>query len=153
MARMGHPSYTLGKHWKLSKETKRKIGLANSVSKKGIKQTIEHRKNISKAMVQNPKITGENSYNWAGGISKSKYPPIFSNSLKFEIRKRDGFKCCLCGITETEQVKKIGRVLSVNHIDFDKSNCDPMNLNTLCIKCNNLINHDREKWTKFFKNK
>ena len=56
-------------------------------------------------------------------------------------------------MTERQCIKTSGRVLSVNHIDFDKSNCSENNLNTLCVGCNSFINKDREKWTMFFKNK
>jgi len=44
---------------KLSKEHKIKIGLANSISKKGIKQTEEHKKNISNALIGNKNNLGK----------------------------------------------------------------------------------------------
>lgn len=43
-----------------------------------------------------------------------------------------------------------GRRLCVNHIDFDKKNCDERNLNTLCVGCNTRINWDRDRWTAYF---
>ena len=100
-----------------------------------------------------PERSGENHWNWKGGSSKNPYPIVFNKKLKLEVRKRDNFTCQLCGITEEEHKIKIGRVLSVNHIDFNKNNCDMSNLNSLCSRCNILVNADRIKWTKFFQEK
>ncbi len=38
-----------------------------------------------------------------------------------------------------------------NYIDFNKNNCDPKNLNTLCLRCNVKINRERDYWTGYFK--
>ena len=88
---------------------------------------------------------------WKGGISKKAYPKQFNSKLKFIIRQRDEFKCQLCGRTEQEEINELNRVLCVNHIDFNKNNCSLENLNTLCIRCNLMVNWDREKWTKHFR--
>lgn len=88
---------------------------------------------------------------WIDGKSRTGYPPIFNRYLKNKIKKRDKFVCQLCFISEEEHRKKIGKGLCVNHIDFNKKNCDEKNLNTLCIKCNCKINWDREKWTNHFR--
>lgn len=93
---------------------------------------------------------GEQHPAWQHGLSLNKYPSIFSPKLKRKIRARDGFKCVLCGITEQEHLQKFNRVLSVNHIDFDKNNCCETNLNTLCTSCNTKINWDRPKWADHF---
>lgn len=96
---------------------------------------------------------GENHPSWKDGISFEPYTSEFNGKLKRQIRKRDKFICQLCGITEKQSIKRHKRVLSVNHIDFDKRNCNQNNLNTLCIRCNSMVTHDREKWTLFFKEK
>jgi hypothetical protein len=87
---------------------------------------------------------------WVNGLSLNEYPAAFNKRLKFKIRQRDEFKCQLCGITEEKHLERFKRVLTVNHIDFDKNNCDESNLNTLCTSCNTKINWDRQKWTSHF---
>jgi len=41
--------------------------------------------------------------------------------------------------------------LSVHHIDYDKENCRPSNLITLCISCNARANTNRIFWEKLYK--
>lgn len=94
---------------------------------------------------------GENHPNYKDGLHKQKYPTEFNAKLKLQIRTRDLFKCQLCYRLESEELDEFNRVLCVNHIDFNKYNCDPSNLNTLCLRCNLLINYDRDKWTNYFK--
>ena len=40
--------------------------------------------------------------------------------------------------------------LKKNHIDYDKKNCNPENLITLCNHCNIKVNKNRDYWTKHF---
>ena len=98
-------------------------------------------------------MLGRNNYNWKGGISQNPYPEEFNRKLKMVIRKRDNFTCQLCGKSEEKELNERGRVLCVNHIDFNKDNCSSDNLNTLCLDCNIKINYDRGKWTNYFKGK
>jgi len=56
----------------------------------------------------------------------------------------------LCGKTEEEELKELGRVLCVNHIDFNKNNLSLNNLNTLCLRCNVTINYNRNKYLNYF---
>jgi len=64
-------------------------------------------------------------------------------TLRVEIYKRDNYICQLCS--------QYGNV--VHHIDYDKKNCNPNNLITLCCSCNGKVNFKRDYWTEFFKNK
>lgn len=80
--------------------------------------------------------TGELSPAWQGGISFEPYPPEFNTSLKNRIRRRDSHTCQLCG--------ERGR--NVHHIDYDKSNCKPDNLITLCDSCHSRTNWNRDEW-------
>ena len=43
--------------------------------------------------------------------------------------------------------------LKRNHINYDKQNCNPKNLITLCHSCNSKVNKNRKYWTNYFKNK
>ena len=124
-------------------EIRKTIGLAAKGRKHTLEQRIK-RKEFSKG-ISNP--------NWKGGLSFNPYHEDFNRELKLKIRHRDNFKCQLCGISEKECIIKYGRVLSVNHIDYNKQNCSEDNLNALCCSCNFIVNGDREKWTKLFKEK
>lgn len=115
----------------------------------GVKLSEETKKKIGKTKKERYKK--EEHWNWKGGIALNPYPTEFSRSLKLKIRTRDNFTCVLCKRTEREELEELNRVLSVNHIDFDKNNCNENNLNTLCMRCNVKINRDREYWTNYFK--
>jgi 5-methylcytosine-specific restriction endonuclease McrA/mannose-6-phosphate isomerase-like protein (cupin superfamily) len=70
-----------------------------------------------------------------------KYARGFNRGLKDKIKKRDGNCCQLCGETED---------LHVHHIDYNKKNNEEGNLITLCRKCHNITNFNREFWTQVF---
>jgi len=93
---------------------------------------------------------GGNNPNWRGDKPQSGYPGSFNARLKRSIRERDGYVCAICNITEADHQAKTGRVLSVNHIDWDRHNNHPRNLNTLCIGCNNTVNTDKAFWSRHF---
>lgn len=58
---------------------------------------------------------------------------VVTDSLRYDVLKRDGFRCCVCGATASDGVK-----LEVDHIipvsKGGKSTMD--NLQTLCERCN-----------------
>lgn len=109
-----------------------------------IYNTIEYRNKLSEANL------GEKSYNWRGGISFLPYPIEFNSKLKRNIRKRDNYTCQRCEMTEEEHKDKWHRALAINHIDYNKNNCNPNNLITLCNPCNAKVNTTRDYWTDFF---
>jgi 5-methylcytosine-specific restriction endonuclease McrA len=49
--------------------------------------------------------------------------------------------------------QKFGRltVLEFSHIDYNKKNCCPENLVTLCKRCHSKTNTNRGVWIEFFK--
>ena len=147
----------LGKHWQWKDESRDKIrGRVfghRTRFKKGHK-TWNKGKQMPESMKEKMKIvaserTGEKSANWHGGLSFLPYLPVFNSKLKLYIRTRDHFECQLCGVKEKDYFQK----LSVNHIDYDKTNNNEINLITLCRSCNAKVNFQREKWTKFFSEK
>jgi glutamate mutase epsilon subunit len=91
-------------------------------------------------------MTGENNPCWNGGISKLPYSQDWTEDLKDAIRKRDGYSCRLCSIHQKELEEKI----HVHHVDYDKKNCNPENLISLCRSCHMKTNWGREKWGGFF---
>lgn len=90
-----------------------------------------------------------NHPNWIDGKSFEPYTSAFTKQLKLRIRTLDKFTCQLCGVLEKDYFQK----LSINHIDYDKNNCEESNLNSLCRSCNAKVNFNRPYWTKFFKEK
>jgi len=100
---------------------------------------------------QSEKMSGENSPFWRGGVSNFPYPFEFTDELKEFIRKRDNNTCQRCGKTRMDVKKECGKDLNIHHINYDKQNCVPENLITLCGSCNSKVNTNREYWEKFFK--
>lgn len=90
---------------------------------------------------------GSKNYNWRGGKSFEKYSINWTKTLKRSIRERDNFTCQKCG---KEQKNKL---FSVHHIDYNKKNCNPENLITLCRSCHMKTNFNRKIWIKYFLNR
>ncbi len=131
------PDNTGRKH---TKETKEKI--ANTKRKNptnywlGKKRPMREdiKKKISTA------LKGEKSYLWKGGITYNPYSVDWTRTLKRSIRERDNYICQICN--------QYG--YAVHHIDYNKENCNPNNLITLCIKCHAKTNQNRSYWIDYF---
>lgn len=123
-----------------SEEAKQKMSKAHkgyitwNKGKKGI-YSEEARKKMSESH------KGEKSYFWKGGISFEPYNKEWTKTLKKSIRERDGYTCRICWHYPA---------FECHHINYDKKNCNPENLVTLCNSCHTKTNHDREKWERFF---
>jgi len=151
---------------KVSEETRRKMSLAQKGKifpeeyKRRISETLkkymsnpEMKRKMSEVFKKNwanPELRkrmihiGEKASNWRGGISFEPYSPEWTRVLKEIIRERDKYICQVCG--------KKGR--PVHHIDYDKKNCNPNNLITLCVSYHSKTGSgDREKWKIFFQEK
>ena len=85
---------------------------------------------------------GDKCPNWKGGISCEPYCQIWADKeYKESIKKRDNYIC------QNPYCYKNDVRLHIHHIDYNKKNCGPDNLITLCGSCNARANTDRE-WHK-----
>lgn len=141
----GHVGYTKGRP--LSKEHKEKLRIAGtgrhpteetrrklSLSLTGRKFSEETKKKMGDAK------RGEKSPNWKGGIQENPYSVDWTKTLRRSIRERDKYICQICSEPQMDITH------SVHHIDYDKTNCNPNNLITLCHSCHIKTNFEREKW-------
>ena len=117
-----HFGYKFLKGHKLSKESIKKAADA----KRGKPQPWDH---------SHPGHKGrkgaflDKNYFWDGGKSFEKYTLNWTETLKRSIRERDNYICQICSQYGNE----------VHHKDFDKKNCDPKNLITLCKRCHSWV--------------
>jgi hypothetical protein len=102
---------------------------------------------ISKFRKGNPRFMGENHYLWQGGISFEPYSIDWKESLRRSIRERDRYICKICNKIQGD------RAFDVHHINYDKKNCNPNNLITLCHSCHTKTNTNRKYWIEYFSNK
>jgi 5-methylcytosine-specific restriction endonuclease McrA len=128
---------------KRSEDTKRRMHESHRGQipwTKGLKHSEETKRKIG------DKLRGERSSSWRGGISFEPYSSNWTQTLKRSIRERDNYTCRLCGLLQCEEA------FAVHHIDYNKKNCNPNNLVTLCIICHGKTNHRREYWKEYFSN-
>lgn len=139
----------------LSQSHRDKIGAANSISLKGKKQSqevIDKRRKTMKRLWQTPefrkKLCGKNSFLYIYGHSFEPYTIDWTETLRISIRERDHYTCQMPGCNKLQ-----GDILhSVHHIDYDKKNCNPDNLVTLCRSCHIKTNRNRSFWMRYFWN-
>ena len=86
------------------------------------------------------KQKGEKNHRWLGGKSFEPYTVNWTDTLKKSIRERDHYTCQIC----------LGCGDNVHHIDYDKKNCNPDNLITLCVSCHAKTNIHRKYWKEYF---
>lgn len=114
-----------------------------SATLKGYQKTAEHREKLSACK------RGEGNPQWCGGILHGDYPWMFNRELREEVRRRDGHKCQLCDVPQSE----CQRALHIHHVDYRKQNGDPVNLVSLCHPCHSRTNTNRGYWMAFFQEK
>ncbi len=88
------------------------------------------------------KISGSGNPSWKGGISLEPYCDAWKDKeYKQDLRDRDGNRCLNPYCYGTD------KVLAIHHVDYNKKNCHPSNLITVCNSCNKRANFDRA-WHK-----
>ena len=89
---------------------------------------------------------GSDNPNWLGGKSFEPYCHVWTDrEFKQDIMERDGFEC------RNPDCRKGDSNLVIHHLDYDKKNCHPSNLITLCNSCNARANFHREFWQSFYR--
>jgi hypothetical protein len=89
--------------------------------------------------------SGENHHHWIPNKIRL-YPLEWKSTFKWQIRHRDGYKCQLCGVPQSE----CKYYLSIHHIDYKKENTRPENLVSLCNSCHAKTNFNRDYWQQYF---
>jgi len=87
---------------------------------------------------------------WKGFANAQSYCDAWKDKeYKEDIRKRDDCKCKNpdCNYISTN------KVLDIHHIDYNRKNCAPDNLITLCRSCNTKANYKREYWQEYYQEK
>ena len=87
---------------------------------------------------------------WIEDRNTMKRPEDWTDTLREATRQRDNYMCQECGIHQDE-LEGFNKKLDVHHIDYDKDNCEPSNLITLCRKCHTKTNVNRDYWEQYFK--
>jgi len=95
-------------------------------------------------------IKGKNHPMYIDGLTLSPYSSKFTKKLKQQIRDRDNHECRLCYKTEKQELKKLNKVLSIHHIDYNRHNCLHENLITVCNACNLKVNANRDYYYAYF---
>ncbi len=90
-------------------------------------------------------LKGDKNPAWLGGKSFEPYTEDWTSELRGRIKERDHYRCCLCRQLRGEER------LDIHHIDYDKKNCDDLNLITLCSPCHARTNVNRIFWENYFK--
>jgi len=119
---------------------------------KGIRLPFEVRERMRETALRNSGVRSENGRlgaknRWEGHIVDNQpYGGDWTDILREAIRQRDNYICQECGTHQDELNYK----LDIHHIDYDKENCDPKNLVSLCRRCHVKTNYNRDYWQDYF---
>ena len=119
-----------------------KIGNKNTLGYKHSKLTL---KKMSESQIK--RVKDGRNHLWKGGISFAPYSIDWTRTLRRSIRERDNYECQMCFSPQED------RAYDVHHIDYNKNNCNPNNLITLCHTCHSKTNTKREYWISYFNTK
>lgn len=89
------------------------------------------------------RTAGHHNPNWQGGIARLPYPWNFRD-ISISIIERDGKSC------QNPRCAGTDERLTSHHINYQKQDCRPANLITLCSACNSKANFGRQHWQAFY---
>lgn len=138
--RVKKASENIERRKKISETNKKQYKNGRIPAMLGRKQTQEAKQKLSqtlKKLYKEGKLpTGPNHQWWRGGTQYEPYSANWTKSLREGIKKRDKFKCQLCGNKNN---------LVVHHINENKKNSNINNLITLCRHCHCKIHKEIKK--------
>jgi hypothetical protein len=108
-------------------------------SASGKKRTVESIIKLSLSKM------GEKNPAWNGGKAREIYCCFWHDvEYKDYIKSLDNYTCQYPSCRKKDD-------LCIHHINYNKKDCTPENLITLCREDNSKVNADRESWKKFFR--
>ncbi len=152
------PQYSGSNHWNwgnnmpqesIEKTRKKLTGVKQSPeriknrfdSRAGYRHSPETKAKIGAGNTGKEGLRGELNKNWRGGTSCEPYAPIWIDKrFKAGIRERDNHTC------QNPDCRKNGDYLVIHHVNYQKKDCEPTNLITLCNSCNCRANYNRDFW-------
>lgn len=124
------------RYWKEKKRSKK---TRKKIKENNVKYWLGKKRNK-----QSEIMIGENNPNWKGGIDCEPYCDIWlDKEYKDSIKKRDGNKCLNPDCWRTSEI------ICLHHINYNKKDCHPLNLISVCNSCNARSNKDRE-WHQYW---
>ncbi len=131
-------------HWMKKPEHRERVAKAQSKRMLALGDTHPWRQPeyIKKNSEMN---SGPNHPQWKGGISAEPYCDIWlDQDYKQSIKDRDNNQC------QNPDCWGTSNKLCGHHIDYNKKNCHPWNIITICQSCNTRANHNRKYWQEFY---
>jgi len=125
--------------WKLDPVKKR------IVSKRISKTLVQKYSDIEERIKLSCSQQGILRENWTHFVSCDPYCQDWIFEIKEMIKERDDYQC------QNPDCRENTDRLAVHHIDYNKMNCKPENLITLCTSCNSRANANREFHTQTYR--
>ena len=92
--------------------------------------------------LENKRQFGKKNHQWINGCGIEPYCEVWKDKeYKQDIMERDNHKCL------NSYCSGVSNNLVLHNIDYNKKNCKPSNLITVCVSCNSRANKDR-RWHK-----